>query len=78
MREIKTWTLEWTLADAFTAWLTENGFTFESYEYGALYKCFEVEVNEDEEEEIDTFLFTDGLYEYMGVDPDTQYVGEAY
>ena len=26
MREIKEWTLGWTLADGFRAWLDENGF----------------------------------------------------
>ena len=67
MREIKEWTLGWTLADGFKAWLDENGFKFDSYEYGAQYEVFEVEVNEDEEEEIDILLFTDGLLDYMGV-----------
>ena len=68
MREMKEWTLGWTLADGFRAWLDENGFDFDSYEYGAQHIVFEVMVNEDEEREIDTLLFTDGLLEYMGIE----------
>ena len=65
MREIKEWTLGWTLAPAFRAWLDENGFDFDTYDAGGLYTSFDVEVNE--EEEIDMLLFTDGLLDYMGI-----------
>lgn len=78
MKEIKTWTLGWTLADAFRTWLEENGFDFDTYDAGGLYTSFDVEVNEEEEEEIDNLMYTDGLYEYMGVDPNEQLECEPY
>ena len=65
MRENKTWTLSYRLADGFRAWLDENGFDYDSYNSG-LYEVFEVSVNEYEEDAIDEFLESD-VYAYADV-----------
>ena len=65
MRENKTWTLGYNLADGFRAWLDENGFDYDSYNSG-LYEVFEVSVNEYEEDAIDEFLISD-IYAYADV-----------
>ena len=58
MRETVTYTLSYTLADAFKSWLDENGLRFDSYESG-LYEVFEIEANEYEADAIEDFLNND-------------------
>ncbi len=65
MREIKEWTLGFAFVDAFKTWLNDNGFKFDSYEYG-LYEVFEIEVNEYEEDTVDEFLEND-IHDYVNV-----------
>lgn len=72
MRNTQNWTVSYRLANAFQAWLEENELQFDSYEYGAQWVVFEVNVNEYEEDAIDEFL-DDGIYEYAGIDTNDEY-----